>query len=231
MLEFRIYRAKPKPEPLRERPVGQIDAGSSGIASRRALSHEPLAIADLGVLRSPELAGCGCARRSAAETFGHAAGSVCHGPELVGRARRFRLAVARFLALECRSAVRAPHRSFALDHGFRQGEVVLDTVAIATAVLVLDDVAGLGQVSDDAEGGALGDTERSCDVPQAHPRIVSDADQGAGMVGKEAPLRHGTSIDRSFLNQVASFAKRAACGVRSGYVAANTQHVDAPPAE
>jgi hypothetical protein len=47
---------------------------------------------------------------------------------------------------------------------FWQGEVVLDAVAIATPVLVLDDVAGLGQVGDDAKRGALGDVERSGDV-------------------------------------------------------------------
>lgn len=83
---------------------------------------------------------------------------------------------------------------------FWQGKVVLDPVPIATAVLLLDDIAGLGQVGNDAERGALGDVERSGDVTQAHPRIMRDADQGAGMVGKEAPLRHRTSIGRSFSN-------------------------------
>ena len=101
-------------------------------------------------------------------------------------------------------------RSLSTD-GFWQGEVVLDAVAIATAVLVFNDVAGFGQVGDDAEGGALGDAERSGDVAQANPRIMRDADQGAGMVGEEAPLGHGTSIDRFFLNRTASFAKLVSC--------------------
>ncbi len=82
--------------------------------------------------------------------------------------------------------------------------MVVDAVAIATAILVLDDVAGLGQVGDDPERGALGDAERSGDVAQAHPRIMRDADQGAGMVGEETPLRHNTSIDERFWNPLAS---------------------------
>ncbi len=40
--------------------------------------------------------------------------------------------------------------------GFWQRQVRLDLVAVAAAVFVLDDVAGLGQVGDDAVGAALG---------------------------------------------------------------------------
>src|SRR5271165_5636173 len=40
--------------------------------------------------------------------------------------------------------------------GFCQRQVGLDLVAVATAVLVLDDVAGQGQVVDDAVSTALG---------------------------------------------------------------------------
>ena len=36
-------------------------------------------------------------------------------------------------------------------------EVSLDLAAVAAAVLVLGDVPGLGEISDDAVGGALGD--------------------------------------------------------------------------
>src|SRR6185437_493061 len=36
-------------------------------------------------------------------------------------------------------------------------QVSLDLVAVAAAVLVLDDVPGLGEIGDDAIGGALGD--------------------------------------------------------------------------
>jgi hypothetical protein len=88
-------------------------------------------------------------------------------------------------------------RSLSTD-GVWQGEMVLDAVAIATAVLVLDYVAGLGQISDDPEGAALCDTERSGDVAQARPGVMRDADQGAGMVGKEAPLGHEDKCARSF---------------------------------
>src|SRR5207247_1746468 len=43
--------------------------------------------------------------------------------------------------------------------GFRQREVCLDVVAVAAAVLLLDHVAGLDQVRDDAEGAAFGDIQ------------------------------------------------------------------------
>jgi hypothetical protein len=41
--------------------------------------------------------------------------------------------------------------------GFGQREVRLDLVAAAAAVFLLDDLAGLGQLGDDAAGAALGD--------------------------------------------------------------------------
>src|SRR5207247_6776392 len=43
--------------------------------------------------------------------------------------------------------------------GFGQGQVRLDLVAVAAAVLLLDEVAGCGQVGDDAVGAALGDVQ------------------------------------------------------------------------
>jgi AcrR family transcriptional regulator len=74
--------------------------------------------------------------------------------------------------------------------GLSHRQVSLDLVAIPAAVPVLHDVAGLGQVRDDAVGGALGDAERGGDVAQAHAGVVGDAYQDLGMVGEEAPLRH-----------------------------------------
>ena len=98
------------------------------------------------------------------------------------------------------------NRSFSTD-GFWQGQVLLDAVTVATTVFLLDDVAGLAQVGDDPERGALGYAKRSGDIAQAHPGVIRDADQGAGMVGEEAPLRHDTSIGGIFLNLLASFAR------------------------
>ena len=48
-------------------------------------------------------------------------------------------------------------------------QVGLDLVALAAAVLVLDDVAGLGEIGDDAVGGALGDARPGRDVAQPQP--------------------------------------------------------------
>jgi len=48
--------------------------------------------------------------------------------------------------------------------GLREREVRLDLVAVAAAVLLLDHVAGLGQLGDDAVGAALGDARPGRDV-------------------------------------------------------------------
>jgi hypothetical protein len=72
---------------------------------------------------------------------------------------------------------------------FGQGEVVSDAIAVATPILVLDDVAGFGELRDGPERAALGDAERGGDVAQAHAEVVRDADEGPGVIGEEAPLR------------------------------------------
>ena len=46
--------------------------------------------------------------------------------------------------------------------------MVLDPVPVAAALLLLHDVAGLGQVGHDAERGALSDAERRRHVAEAH---------------------------------------------------------------
>ena len=52
---------------------------------------------------------------------------------------------------------------------FAQRQVRPDLVAVATAILVLDDVAAVGQVGDDAVGAAFGDIQRGGDVAEADP--------------------------------------------------------------
>jgi MmyB-like transcription regulator ligand binding domain len=71
----------------------------------------------------------------------------------------------------CGSGCRSVHeelKHFAdgslLANASEQREVFLDAVAVATAVLLLEDVAGLGEVGDEAEGAALGDVERRRDI-------------------------------------------------------------------
>jgi hypothetical protein len=68
--------------------------------------------------------------------------------------------------------------------GLREPEVRLDLVAVAAAFLLLDHVAGLGQLGDDALGAALGDAHPDRDVPQPHPRITRDAQQHPSLVGQ-----------------------------------------------
>ena len=78
-----------------------------------------------------------------------------------------------------------------LDQGFGQGLIALDSVAVASAVLGLEHVAGLHQVGDDAECGSLGDAEGDGDLAQADAGVAGDAQQRLRVVGQEAP-RHDT---------------------------------------
>ena len=61
--------------------------------------------------------------------------------------------------------------------------MVLDPVSITPTLLVLYDVAGFGQLGDDAERRALSDAERRGDVAEAHTGVVGDADEDSRVVG------------------------------------------------
>ena len=67
-------------------------------------------------------------------------------------------------------------------------------VAVPAAALLLDDVPGRSEVTDDPEGTALGDAHGCGDVTQPHTRITGDAQQHQSMVGKEAPGRHAGKL-------------------------------------
>jgi len=71
--------------------------------------------------------------------------------------------------------------------------VGLDPVAVAPAVLLPDQVAGLGEVGDGAVGAALGDAQAGRDVAQPRARVVRDAQQHPGVGGQETPARHVVS--------------------------------------
>jgi len=74
--------------------------------------------------------------------------------------------------------------------GFWQRQVVLDLVAIASPIALLEHIAGVGEISDDPEGRALRDPQRRRDVTQTNAGIPRDAQQHPRVVGEEAPLRH-----------------------------------------
>ena len=78
--------------------------------------------------------------------------------------------------------------------GFRQRQVRLDLVAVAAAVFLLHHVAGLGEVGDDAVGGALGDAQARRDVAQPRARVVRDAQQHPGVGSQETPVRHARKL-------------------------------------
>src|SRR5260370_5023029 len=92
---------------------------------------------------------------------------------------------------------------------FRQWEVRLDAVAVAAAVLLLDHVAGLDQVGDDAEGAALGYLQAGRDVAQAHPGVMSDAQQNPGMIGQEGPAHHLNTIPDSGKDLLVFWSERS----------------------
>jgi hypothetical protein len=74
--------------------------------------------------------------------------------------------------------------------GSGSGRCAGDLVAVAAAVFLLDDAAGLGQVGADAVGAAFGDAQAGRDAGQAHPRVRCEAQQHPGVVGQEGPVRH-----------------------------------------
>ena len=73
------------------------------------------------------------------------------------------------------------------------GPLVLDAIAVPTAVAFLHDVPGLGEVANDAERRSFRDLERCGDVTQPDAGVVGDTEQRTGMVRQEAPLAHGSS--------------------------------------
>ena len=77
---------------------------------------------------------------------------------------------------------------------FGERQVGLDLVAVAAAVLVLDDVPGLGEIGDDAVGGALGDARPGRAIAQPHARVAGGARQHPGVAGRDAPVRHARRL-------------------------------------
>ena len=72
-----------------------------------------------------------------------------------------------------------------------QHEVLLDLVAVATAVTFLHDIPSAGEIGDDAVGRALGDVDREGKIAQPSVGLSGDEEDGAGVIGQEAPVAHG----------------------------------------
>lgn len=71
-----------------------------------------------------------------------------------------------------------------------QRQVGADLVVVPAPLLLLDDIASVGEVGDDGVRAALGDTQRRGDVTQAHAWVVCNAQERRGVIGQEAPLGH-----------------------------------------
>ena len=76
----------------------------------------------------------------------------------------------------------------------RHRKIGLHPVAVPAAALLLDDVPGLGEVTDDPERAALGDPDGRGDITQPHPRVAGDAQQHQSVVGQEAPGPHARKL-------------------------------------
>ena len=79
-----------------------------------------------------------------------------------------------------------------------QGKLRLDLVAVSPANSLPRHVALFDQLGEDPVGGAFGDPDRSGDVAQADPRVMSHAGEDMGVVGQKAPA--GVWCFRTLLN-------------------------------
>ena len=70
---------------------------------------------------------------------------------------------------------------------------MLDLIAVSPAIALFEQVARLGEIRDDAEGGALGHLESGCDITKPRVGMSCDEQDRACVVGEEAPVCHGTS--------------------------------------
>jgi hypothetical protein len=70
---------------------------------------------------------------------------------------------------------------------------MLDLIPVSPAVALLEQVARLGEISDDAKGRALGHLESGCDITKPRVGMSCDEQNGSCVVGEEAPVCHRTS--------------------------------------
>jgi hypothetical protein len=87
------------------------------------------------------------------------------------------------------------------------GGIAMGSMAAASGLLVVDDIASCGEAGDDPEGTALGDAQRRGDLTRAHPSVPGDADEGPG-TGWKAPPQHEISVV-VFQKFIASFLEPA----------------------
>jgi hypothetical protein len=78
------------------------------------------------------------------------------------------------------------HRSL-LDEGMTQGNLRHDLVTVPPALSLAQHVTLFDQLGQDPVGGALGDPDRSGDVAQADPWVVSDANKHVRVVCQKVP--------------------------------------------
>ena len=95
----------------------------------------------------------------------------------------------------------------------RHRKVVLDLVAVTSAISRLDDVSLSRQIIHDAICAPLGDPELKGHVLQSDLGIVRDAQKGSAVIGKEVPTAHGGNLAANSRNQLREIHFR--CNLRS----------------
>ena len=68
--------------------------------------------------------------------------------------------------------------------------MVLDLISVASTVFLLHDVAGFGQIVDNAVDSAFGDAKARRNVAQTHLWVVGDTKKRPAVVGEECPIVH-----------------------------------------
>jgi hypothetical protein len=137
-----------------------------------------------------------------------AAGRLAVASSLVGGGVRCVRSASVKASRRCRPGGPGPRRRAFPAGGFRQRQVRLDLVTVAAAVLLLDDVAGLGQAGDDTVGAAPGDAQAG---PMSRSRIPGScamhSSTRAWLVRKASSPRSKQAT--KFWKSVASFLTQA----------------------
>ena len=66
--------------------------------------------------------------------------------------------------------------------------VRVDQIPVSPSVALAVDVSGPDEVGEDPLGGALGDADVVCDIPEPDVRIAGDGKQDLGVIREESPV-------------------------------------------
>jgi hypothetical protein len=77
---------------------------------------------------------------------------------------------------------------------FGEGQLTLHLIAVPSAISLLDEIAGIGQIAHNGAYMSLGNAELGGEISQADIWILRDANECPPVVGQEIPTTHGRTI-------------------------------------